>query len=126
MNTNSTKISSFRRVSVSNLANFTNNMFLDLICSLEPENFRKKPIFSSFLSDFVIAKSDLEYVNSLPVTMVTEMQYPDVYTENNSVNISIAMDFYAVFRTDIVINQGKTVFNGSKSPIMVLTHNLDF
>ena len=100
-------------------------MFLDLICSLEPENFRKKPIFSSFLSDFVIAKSDLEYVNSLPVTMVTEMQYPDVYTEN-SVNISIAMDFYAVFRTDIVINQGKTVFNGSKSPIMVLTNNLDF
>ena len=54
------------------------------------------------------------------------MQYPDVYTENNSVNISIAMDFYAVFRTDIVINQGKTVFNGSKSPIMVLAHNLDF
>ena len=101
-------------------------MFLDLICSLEPENFRKKPGFSSFLSDFVIAKSDLEYVNSLPVTMVTEMQYPDVYTENNSVNISIAMDFYAVFRTDIVINQGKTVFNGSKSPIMVLTQNLDF
>ena len=126
MNTNSTKISSFRRVSVSNLSNFTNNMFLDLICSLEPENFRKKPIFSSFLSDFVIAKSDLEDVNSLPVTMVTEMQYPDVYTENNSVNISIAMDFYAVFRTDIVINQGKTVFNGSKSPIMALTYNLDF
>ena len=58
--------------------------------------------------------------------MVTEMQYPDVYTENNSVNISIAMDFYAVFRTDIVINQDKTVFNGSKSPIMVLTYNLDF
>ena len=101
-------------------------MFLDLICSLELENFRKKTVFSSFLSDFVIAKSDLEYVNSLPVTMVTEMQYPDVYTENNSVNISIAMDFYAVFRTDIVINQGKTVFNGSKSPIMVLTYNLDF
>ena len=96
-------------------------MFLDLICSLEPENFQKKPIFSSFLSDFVIAKSDLEDVNSLPVTMVTEMQYPDVYTENNSIIFSIAMDFYVVFRTDIVINQGKTVFNGSKSPIMVLT-----
>ena len=78
------------------------------------------------MSDFVIAKSDLEDVISLPVTMVTEMQYPDVYTENNSVNISIAMDFYAVFRTDIVLNQGKTVFNGSKSPIMVLTYNLDF
>ena len=101
-------------------------MFLDLICSLEPENFRKKTVFSSFLSDFVIAKSDLEDVISLPVTLVTEMQYPDVYTENNSVNISIAMDFYAVFRTDIVINLGKTVFNGSKSPIMVLTYNLDF
>ena len=101
-------------------------MFSDLICSLEPENFLKKPVYSSFLSDFVIAKSDLEDVISLPVTMVTEMQYPDVYTENNSVNISIAMDFYAVFRTDIVINQGKTVFNGSKSPIMVLTYNLDF
>ena len=101
-------------------------MFLDLICSLEPENFRKKRDFSSLLSDVVIAKSDLEDVNSLPVTMVTEMQYPDVYAENNSVNISIAMDFYAVFRTYIVINQGKTVFNGSKSPIMVLTHNLDF
>ena len=71
-------------------------------------------------------KSDLEDVISLPVTMVTEMQYPDVYTEKNSVNISIAMDFYAVFRTDIVINQGKTVFNGSKSPIMVFTYNLDF
>ena len=42
--------------------------------------------------------------------MVTEMQYPDVYTEKNSVNISIAMDFYAVFRTDIAIYQGKTVF----------------
>ena len=54
-------------------------MFLDLICSLEPENFRKNPGFSSFLSDFVIAKSDLKYINSLPVTMVTEMQYPDVY-----------------------------------------------
>ena len=81
---------------------------------------------SSFLSDFVIAKSDLEDVISLPVTMVTEMQYPDVYTEKNSVNISIAMDFYAVFGTDIVINQGKTVFIGSKSPIMVLTYNLDF
>ena len=101
-------------------------MFLDLICSLEPENFRKKPIYSSFLSDFVIAKSDLEDVISLPVTMVMEMQYPDVHTENNSVNISIAMDFYVVFRTDIIINQGKTVFNGSKSPIMVLTYNLDF
>ena len=101
-------------------------MFLDLICSLEPENFRKKPVYSSFLSDFVIAKSDLEDVNSLPVTMVTEMRYLDAYIENNSVNISIAMDFYAVFRTDIVINQGKTVFNGSKSPIMVLTYNLDF
>ena len=75
-------------------------MFLDLICSLEPEKFRKKPVCSSFLSDFVIAKSDLEDVISLPVTMVTEMQYPDVYTENNSVNISIAMDFYAVFRTE--------------------------
>ena len=95
-------------------------MFLDLICSLEPENFQKKPVFSSFLSDFVIAKSNLEDVISLPVTMVMEMQYPDVYTDKNSVNISIAMDFYAVFRTDIVINQGKTVFNGSKSPIMVL------
>ena len=92
-------------------------MFLDFICSLELENFRKKPVFSSFLSDFVIAKSDLEYVNSLPVTMVTEMQYPAVYTEKNSVNISVAMDFYAVFRTDIVINQGKTAFSGSKSPI---------
>ena len=45
------------------------------------------------------------------------MQYPAVYTEKNSVNISVAMDFYAVFRTDIVINQGKTVFSGSKSPI---------
>ena len=101
-------------------------MFLDLICSLEPENFRKKAVFSSFLSDFVIAKSDLEDVISLPVTMVTEMQYPDVYTEKNSVNISIAMDFYAVFRTDIVINQGKTVFNRSKSPIMVFRYNLDF
>ena len=101
-------------------------MFLDLICSLEPENFRKKAVFSSFLSDFVIAKSDLEDVISLPVTMVTEIQYPDVYTEKNSVNISIAMDFYAVFRTDIVINQGKTVFNGSKSPIMVFRYNLDF
>ena len=71
-------------------------------------------------------RNPISNVNSLPVTMVTEMQYPDVYTENNSVNISIAMDFYAVFRTDIVINQGKTVFSGSKSPIMVLTHNLDF
>ena len=71
-----------------------------------------------------MAKSDLEDVISLPVTMVTEMQYPDVYTEKNSVNISIAMDFYAVFRTDIVINQGKTVFNGSKSSIMVFTYNL--
>ena len=92
-------------------------MFLDFICSFEPENFRKKPVFSSFLSDFVIAKSDLEVFISLPVTMVTEMQYPAVYTEKNSVNISVAMDFYAVFRTDIVINQGKTVFSGSKSPI---------
>ena len=92
-------------------------MFLDFICSLEPENFRKKPVFSSFLSDFVIAKSDLEVLISLPVTMVTEMQYPAVYTEKHSVNISVAMDFYAVFRTDIVINQGKTVFSGSKSPI---------
>ena len=92
-------------------------MFLDFICSLQPENFRKKPVFSSFLSDFVIAKSDLEVLISLPVTMVTEMQYPAVYTEKNSVNISVAMDFYAVFRTDIVINQGKTVFSGSKSPI---------
>ena len=92
-------------------------MFLDFICSLEPENFRKKPVFSSFLSDFVIAKSDLEVLISLPVTMVTEMQYPAVYTEKNTVNISVAMDFYAVFRTDIVINQGKTVFSGSKSPI---------
>ena len=92
-------------------------MFLDFICSLEPENFRKKPVFSSFLSDFVIAKSDLEVLISLPVTMVTEIQYPAVYTEKNSVNISVAMDFYAVFRTDIVINQGKTVFSGSKSPI---------
>ena len=91
-------------------------MFLDLICSLEPENFRKSPIFSSFLSDFVIAKSDLEYVNSLPVTMVREMQYPDVYTGNNSVNISIAMDFYAVFRTDIVINQSKTVLMAQNHP----------
>ena len=87
-------------------------MFLDFICSLEPENFRKKPVFSSFLSDFVIAKSDLEVLISLLVTMVTEMQYPAVYTEKNSVNISVAMDFYAVFRTDIVINQGKTVFSG--------------
>ena len=95
-------------------------MFLDLICTLEPENFRKKPVFSSFLSDFVIAKSDLEDVISLPVTMVTEMEYPDVYTEKKSVNVSIAMDFYAVFRTDIVINQGKTVFNGSKSPSDVM------
>ena len=59
-------------------------MFLDLVCSLEPENFRKKPVSSSFLSDFVIAKSDLEDVISLPVTMVTEMQYPDVYTEKMS------------------------------------------
>ena len=92
-------------------------MFLDFICSLEPENFRKKPVFSSFLSDFVIAKSDLEVLISLPVTMVTEMQYPAVYTQKNSVNISVAMDFYAVFRTDIVINQGKTGFSGSKSPI---------
>ena len=92
-------------------------MLLYFICSLEPENFRKKPVFSSFLSDFVIAKSDLEYVNSLPVTLVTEMQYPAVYTEKNSLNISVAMDFYAVFRTDIVINQGKTAFSGSKSPI---------
>ena len=59
--------------------------------------------------------------------MVTEMQYPDVYTEKNSVNISIAMNFYAVFRTDIVINQGKPVFSGSKTPIiMVFTNNLDF
>ena len=67
---------------------------------------------------FFIAKSDLEVVISLPVAMVTEMQYPDVYTEKNSVhvNISVAMDFYAVFRTDIVINQGKTVLSGSKSP----------
>ena len=93
-----------------------NNMFLDLICSLEPENFRM----------ILSLRNPISNVNSLPVTMVTEMQYPDVYTENNSVNISIAMDFYAVFRTDIVINQGKTVFNGSKSPIMVLTYNLDF
>ena len=92
-------------------------MFLDFIRSLEPENFRKKPVFSSFMSDFVIAKSDLEVLISLPVTMVTEMQYPAVYTEKNSVDISVAMDFYAVFRTDIVINQGKTVFSGLKSPI---------
>ena len=91
-------------------------MFLDLICSLELKNFRKKPVFSSFLSDFVIAKSDLEVLITLPVTMVTEMQYPDECTEKNSVNIFVAMDFYAVFRTDIVINQGKTDFSGSKSP----------
>ena len=85
-------------------------MFLDFICSLEPENFRKKPVFSSFLSDFVIAKSDLEVLISLPVTMVTEMQYPAVYTEKNSVNISVAMDFYAVFRTDVTLH-GKTYLN---------------
>ena len=58
-------------------------MFLDLICSLELKNVRKKPVFSSFLSDFVIAKSDLEVLISLPVTMVTEIQYPDAYTEKN-------------------------------------------
>ena len=88
-------------------------MFFDLICRLEPENFRKKPIFSSFLSDLVIAKSDLEDVISLPVTMVREM-HTLMCTQKK---IPFAMYFYAVSRTDIVINQGKTVFSGSKSPI---------
>ena len=31
------------------------------------------------------------------------------------------MDFYAVFRTDIIINQGKTFLGGSKSPNGFLT-----
>ena len=71
----------------------------------------------------VIAKSDLDDVISLPVTIVTEMRYPGVDIEKNSVNISVAMDFYAVFRTDTVINHGKTFLGGSKSPkIMVLTY----
>ena len=55
----------------------------------------------------VIAKSDLNHVISLPVTIATEMRCPGVGTKKNSVNISGAMDFYAVFRTVIVINNGK-------------------
>ena len=55
----------------------------------------------------VIAKSDLNDVLSLQVTIATEMRYPGVGTKKNSVNISGAMDFYAVFRTVIVINNGK-------------------
>ena len=55
----------------------------------------------------VIAKSDLNDVILLPVTIATEMRYPGVGTKKNSVNISGAMDFYAVFRTVIVINNGK-------------------
>ena len=71
----------------------------------------------------VIAKSDLDDVISLPVTIATEMRYPGVYTQKNSVNISVATDFYAVFRTDIVINHGKTFLSASKSPkIMVLQY----
>ena len=57
---------------------FMDNTFLDLICSLELENFRKKPVFSSFLSNIVVAKSYLDDIISLPVTMVTEMRYPGV------------------------------------------------
>ena len=63
---------------------------------------------------------------SLPVTMVTEMQYPAVYTEKNSVNISVAMDFYAVFRTDIVINQGKLFLVAQNHPYNGFTNILDF
>ena len=71
----------------------------------------------------VIAKSDLNDVISLPVTIATEMRYPGVGPKKNSVNISVAMDFYAVFRTDIVINHGKNFLGGSKSlKIMVLRY----
>ena len=62
----------------------------------------------------VIAKSDLDDIISLPVTIVTEMRYPGVYAEKNSVNILGAMDFYAVFRTVIVINNGKMAQNKTK------------
>ena len=62
----------------------------------------------------VIAKSDLNDVISLPITMATEMRYPGVGTKKNSVIISGAMDFYAVFRTVIVINNGKMAQNKTK------------
>ena len=68
------------------------------------------------MSGFVSAKSDLEDFNSLPVAMVTDMQYPGVYTKTNSVNIPVATDFCAVFRTDIVINQSKFVLVAQNQP----------
>jgi hypothetical protein len=77
------------------------------------------------VTDFVFAKSDTIFIevtaNLLSVAMVIEMRFFGMRVEKIMLIISDAMNFYAVFRIDLVINLAKRFLSTSKSPSRVVS-----